>query len=262
MGIAALLLLPVLSAQTVEEVIAKHIQALGGADKLKTIKTKRFAGKFSGAGGPEFPAKLDQARPEKVRLEFTIQGLTGVQAYDGRVGWAINPFGGKKDAELMGEDQLKSIQEQADFDGSFLVDYKEKGHKIQSMTKDVVEGTDAYKIQLLLKNGTVQTVYLDAEEFLEIKNETRRTVRGTETEQESIVGDYKEVDGIWIPYSFEFGPKNSPSSAKQKFTVEKVALNVPIDESEFTMPKAGAAKPPAPKTEETKNEPKTEKKKK
>jgi outer membrane lipoprotein-sorting protein len=247
-------------AQTVDEIVAKHIKALGGAEKLKSIQSKKFSGKFSGGGGPEIPFTVEQKRPDKVRLEFTFQGLKGVQAYDGKTGWSINEFGGKKDAELMGEEGMKAIQEQSDFDNDFLVDYAAKGHKVTLAGKEPIEGTDAYKLVINLKNGTTQTVYLDADEYLEIKSETKRVVRGTESEQETVSGDYKDVEGVMVPFSSEGGPKGSPSSAKQKVTVEKVEFNVPIDDSRFTMPAAGAApaNPAAakPEAKQEKKEPK------
>src|SRR5262245_54895193 len=161
-------------APTVDEIVAKHVQALGGAAKLKSIQTKVITAKASGGGGPEFPILIVQKRPDKVRLEVSFQGLTQVLAYDGQVGWSINPFQGKKDAERMGEDQLKNIQDQSDFDGSYLVDYKEKGHKVELLGKEPIEGTDAYKLRVTLKNGNVTTIYLDAEEYLEIKNESKQ----------------------------------------------------------------------------------------
>jgi hypothetical protein len=105
----------------------------------------------------------------------------------------------------------------------------------------------------------VQTIYLDADEYLEIKNEQKRIVRGTETETETITGDYKEVEGLMVPFSSESGPKGSPSSAKQKFTVEKVEFNVPINDSIFHMPASAAPPAPAaakPEMKEEKKEPK------
>jgi outer membrane lipoprotein-sorting protein len=245
-------------AQTVDEIVAKHVQALGGAEKLHALKTKRITARASGGGGPEFPIVLEFSRPDKVRQEVTFQGLTQVVAYDGKIGWIINPFQGKKDAEQMGEDQLKNIQDSSDFDGSYLVDYKEKGHKVTLLGKEPVEGTDAYKLKVNLKNGDEQVVYLDAEEFLEIKSESKQIVRGTETETEAITGDYKEVNGVMVPHALEQGPKGSPSSAKQKFTLEKIEFNVPIADSRFSMP--AAAPPAAPEVK--KEEPKAEEKKK
>src|SRR5258707_13757970 len=83
-------------AQTVDEVIAKNIQAHGGVEKLKSINTARTTAKFS--QGP-FRAEVMQEnkRPGKVREEFIIQGMAQVQAYDGKAAWQINPFGGRQD---------------------------------------------------------------------------------------------------------------------------------------------------------------------
>jgi outer membrane lipoprotein-sorting protein len=243
-------------AQTVDEIIAKNIEARGGMAKMQAVKSMKITAKGSGGGGPELPITVYQTRPNNARVEFTFQGLTAVQGYDGKTGWFINPFQGKKDAELMGEDQLKQMEEQADFDGP-LVNYKEKGHKVELLGKEPVEGTDAYKLKVTLKNGNVQTVYLDGEEYLEIKTEQKRIVRGTETETETIIGDYKDVEGIMVPFSTESGAKGSPSDAKQKFTIEKVAFNVPIDDKIFHMPAAAPKTPDAAASKpEEKKEPK------
>ncbi|MBI2682693.1 MAG: hypothetical protein HYX26_05665 [Acidobacteriales bacterium] len=231
---AALMVAPV-SAQTLDEVLAKYVKARGGADKLAAVKTMRITAKASGGGGPEIPIILEQKRPNKVRIEFTFQGLTASQVYDGKVGWSINPFGGKKDPELMGEDQLKGMQDQSDFDG-WLVDPKSKGVTAELMGKEPVEGTDAYKIKLTLPSGTTQIVFLDADEFLEMKSESKRIVRGAEREEEGFSGDYKEVEGLTFPFSQEGGPKGAPPASRQKLTIEKIELNVPIDDSRFVMP--------------------------
>jgi outer membrane lipoprotein-sorting protein len=247
------------AAQSVDEVIAKNVEARGGMAKLQAVKSMKITAKASGGGGPELPIIVYQTRPNNARVEFSLQGLTGVQAYDGKTGWFINPFQGKKDAELMGEDQLKQMEEQADFDGP-LVNYKDKGHKVELLGKEPVEGTDAYKLRVTLKNGNVQTVYLDGEEYLEIKTEQKRIVRGTETETETIIGDYKDVEGIMVPFSTESGPKGSPSDAKQKFTVEKVEFNVPVEAAIFHMPASGpkSAEAASAKPEEKKETKKPE----
>lgn len=252
MSLATMVLVAVpLSAQTVDEIIAKHIQARGGMEKLKALKTIRYSGKMVVGPGLEAPALFEQKRPNSIRLEFTIQSLSFVQAYDGKVGWFINPFQGKKDPEAMGEDDLKSTAEQADFDGP-LLDYKQKGNKVELVGKEAVEGTDAYKLKITLKSGDVRYMYLDADSYLPIKEESKRTIRGAEVESESTPGDYKEVEGIWIAHSLETGIKGSPQ--KQKITIEKVEINPPLDEARFKMPevKKPEAKPEEKKTEEKK----------
>lgn len=225
-------------AQTIDEIIAKNIQARGGLEKLKSVKSLRASGKMTMGPGVEAPVMLELKRPERLRMEFTFQGMIGVQAYDGTNGWQIDPFGGKKDPEPLSPEDLKDAQEQADIDGP-LVDYKAKGHKVELVGKEKVEGSDAYRVNLTLKNGDVQHIFLDADSFLEIKNESKRMVRGTEIEAESILGDYKEVGGILFPFSIQNGAKGRPE--KQNLTIDKIELNPTLDEARFKMPAKPAA---------------------
>lgn len=245
--VAVAVLAPVVWAQTADEIIAKNIQARGGSDKLKSVQSIKSTATMSMGPGMEAPGVLVQKRGNLARLEFTIQGLTAVQAYDGKNAWQIMPFTGKKDPELMSADEAKEVEEMADLDGP-LVDYKSKGHQVELLGKEKVEGTDVFKLKVSLKNGDVQTVYIDADSFLEIKEETKRTVRGSEQVFESAIGDYKEVNGIIFPFAIESGAKGSPQ--KQKLTITKVELNVPADDSIFKMP---AAAPAPAKTDAPKN---------
>jgi len=237
LGVGALMALtcPATFGQTVDEIIAKNVQARGGMEKLKAAKTVRMSGKIGIGPGLEAPAVLEQRRPNSVRIEFTVQGMTAVMAYDGKSGWMLMPFGGKKDPEPMGEDDLREAQEQSDIDGEF-VDYKEKGNKVEYVGKEAVEGTDAYKLKVTLKTGTVNYFYLDADSYLVIKEESKRTVRGVERESETTFGDYKKVEGLIFPHSIEAGAKGQ--SQKQKITIEKIEINPVIDESRFKMPEA------------------------
>jgi outer membrane lipoprotein-sorting protein len=251
--VALAVLIPGLYAQTVDEIIAKNIQARGGMDKLKSVKSIRTTATMTMGPGMEAPGVMVQKRPEMARLEFTVQGLTAVQAYDGSKAWQIMPFMGKKDPEAMSADDTKEMEENADLDGA-LVDYKAKGHKVELLGKEKVEGTDVYKLKVTLKNGDVQTEYIDADSFLVIKEEITRTVRGTEHVIESSIGDYKEVEGIIFPFAVENSMKGSDQ--KEKITVSKIELNVPADDAIFKMPPpapvpplAPAAAPEPPKTD-------------
>ena len=140
------------------------------------------------------------------RQEFTFQGMTGVHAYDGKTGWKIEPWQGKKDAEPIGEEELKGIQEDADFDGP-LVNYQEKGNKVEFVGAESVEGTDAFKLKVTLKNGDVRYYFMDTDYYVPIKIESKVMVRGAEREFETSLGDYKEVAGVYLPHSFESGAR-------------------------------------------------------
>src|SRR5207302_5592318 len=228
------------SAQTVDEVIGKNIQAKGGAYKLKSVRSIRTTAKFSqGSFRAEF--RQENKRADKVREELIIQGLAQVQAYDGKTGWQISPFGGRKDPELLSQDDLKSLIVDADIDGP-LVDYKEKGHKAELVGHDSMEGTDCFKIKLRMKNGDVRYYYLDADSYLELKVEIQTTIRGALQESELYYGDYEQVNGIYYPFAVEQAQKGS--SSRQQFSVEKIEQNVDLDDSLFTMP---ATKPEAKK---------------
>lgn len=244
LAVASLVTASFASAQTADEIVAKHVTARGGMEKLKAVKTMRMTGTMMVGSGMEAPIVLETKRPNSMRMEFTIQGLTGVQAYDGTTAWAVMPFQGKKEPEALPAEQTAIIAEQADFDGQ-LVDYKEKGNSVELVGKEPVEGTDAYKLKLTLKNGEVRYVYLDAEYFLEIRTEGSRTVRGTQLEFEASIGDYKEVGGLMFPHSMESGAKGTPQ--KQKLTISKIELNPEVDDARFKMPAPAAAPAPAPK---------------
>jgi outer membrane lipoprotein-sorting protein len=222
-------------AQTADEIVAKYVKAIGGIDKINALKTLNRSGKFTGGGGFEARVTQENKRPNLVREDFLIQGMDGVTAYDGKTGWKIEPWQGKKDPEPLGEDELKDIIADADFDGP-LVNYAAKGNKVEYAGTEPVEGTDAYKLKVTLANGEVRYYYMDTDYYVPIKVETKRMIRGAEREFESSLGDYKEVDGVYFPWSIESGPKGSQQ--KGKVTYEKISGNTSIAESRFVQPSA------------------------
>src|SRR6202035_78358 len=115
--------------QTAEELVDKNIQAKGGLEKIKAIHSLHMTGKLTG-GGFTATVTQDGMRPNLVRETFSLQGMTGVRAYDGTAGWQIQPFGGHKDPQLMGEDDARDLLLDADFDGP-LVAYREKGNTVE-----------------------------------------------------------------------------------------------------------------------------------
>jgi len=235
---------PRLSAQTVDEVIARNVEARGGKERLKAVSSVRTVARFSqGPLRAEF--RQENKRPGRVREEFALQGMAQIQAFDGKEAWQVSPFGGRKDPERMSEDDAKSLRVDADMDGP-LVEYKEKGHQAELVGHDSMEGTDCFKIKLSMKNGDVRYYYLDADSFLELKVEVQTTIRGTLQESELYYGDYEEVNGIYYPFSIVQAQKGSDS--RVQFQVLKVEQNVSLDDARFSMPPGKPAeKPPAAK---------------
>ncbi|MDT7807646.1 MAG: hypothetical protein QOJ70_1459 [Acidobacteriota bacterium] len=245
---AALLFSASASAQTADDIVAKFIKTVGGMDRIQAVKSLRRTGKYNGGGGFEAVIIEENKRPNLVRQEFVIQGMTGVTAYDGKGGWKIEPWNGKKDAEPLGEEEMKGIIEDSDLDGP-LVNYRAKGVKVEYVGTDEVEGTDAYKLKVTLANGDVRYYYMDTDYFVPIKIDVKRMVRGAEREYETILGDYKEVGGWYLPFSVESGPKGS--SSRQKVTYEKIEPNVTLDDSRFRQPVAKSQPTTAPDASNT-----------
>jgi outer membrane lipoprotein-sorting protein len=242
LSVCALLLSVAAFAQTADEIIDKHIKAEGGVEKMKAIQSMKATGKMK-MGPMEVPITLTKARPEQVRMDFTVQGMTGTQAYDGSTGWAVMPFMGKKEPEKMSEDQLKEMKEEADFDGP-LVDYKAKGNKVEYLGKGDVQGSPAYKLKVTTKQGTEMTQYIDAETYLLIRTEGKRKVQGQEMESETTIGDYKDVEGVLMPFSFESHQKGGQGPG-QAITIEKYEVNPKIDNAVFKMPEVKKEEPKA-----------------
>jgi hypothetical protein len=161
--------------------------------------------------------------------------MTQIVAYDGQTGWKISPFQGKKDAEALGEDELRGVVEDADFDEP-LVNWQRKGNKVEYVGTDQFQGTDVYKIKATLANGDTYTYYLDTDYCVPIKVEVRRTIRGEEQSFEEVLGNYKQVDGWYLPFSIE--QRSIGGSDGTKVAIDSIEANVPIDDSRFARPAA------------------------
>jgi hypothetical protein len=220
-------------SQTAEELVQKNIEAKGGIEKIKAIKSIRITGKLTAGRGFTAASVQENERPNLVRETFALQGMTAVTAYDGTTGWQIQPFGGHKDPELMGEDDLKDLLLDADFDGP-LVDAKEKGNTVEFMGHDVVDGDDALRLKVTLKDGDIVYYFLDPDTFLEIRKEVQEFIRGSVRESVMEMGSYKPVSGVMYPFSISQGSKANPTA--QTTTVEKIEVNVPIDNADFAVP--------------------------
>ena len=243
-GLAALSLaaLPLAAeeALTADQVIAKNLEARGGAEKIAALKSAKVTGKMMMGPGMEAPFTMEWKRPDKVRMEFTIQGMAGIQAYDGTTAWMLMPFMGQTAPEKMPEQQAKDVIDQADFEGP-LVGYRDKGHQVEYLGTEEIEGTPAHKLKMTKKNGDVEYHFLDAEASLEIMVKTSREMNGQPFEFQAGFGDYKEVGGLVMPHSIEITAAGAPAS--QVITMEKIELNPEIADDRFTMPAA------EPKTE-------------
>jgi len=228
---------------TVDELVAKNIEAKGGAAALNNLQTLRATGKLLVQQGQiEYGYAQIKKRPDEVRSEASLQGMTQVQACDGKEGWRVSPFFGRKDPERISADDVKALVEDTEMGGP-LADWKAKGSTVEYLGTEDVDGTPAHKLKVARKNGDVSFVYLDPDHFLEIRIVTQRVRHGAHEEVETDLGNYEKAGDVFVPTSIELGSKGSTD--KQMIVVDKVEANVPVDDTIFHFP--GQINVPEPK---------------
>jgi outer membrane lipoprotein-sorting protein len=267
---------------TAAQIVDKNVAARGGLQAWRAIQTLSFQGKL-GVGGnqratlsvpmpdqqsvgqflPRRPAEearlpflMELKRGRKERFELQFNGKTAVQVYDGTNGWKLRPFLNRMEVESFTAEELKSASMQADLDGP-LVDYVAKGSHVELDGLEKVQGRDTYKLKLTLKSGQALHVWVDAETFLESKIEGQpRRMDGTEHPVEVYFRDYRQVNGLVIPFVFETkvlpvaktatGFNDTPVPV-EKILLDNVVVNPKLDDSLFVKPTvAAAANPPHP----------------
>jgi len=238
LALAVLVLSAPAHAMTVDEIVARNVDARGGEAKLRAIRSLRLTGKARFGDGDTIEAAFatEDERPGRVRTEITFQGLTGVDAYDGHDAWRTQPWEGRRDPFRLSADETKPLAHDADLDGP-LVDWRAKGHRVEYLGTEAIDGTHAQKLRVTLADGDVEVHYLDPDSFLEIRVDTTHHVRGVEEVNETDLGDYEQVAGVWIPFSIASGRKGGPKTSH--IQIEHAEANVAIDDAVFHFPAAG-----------------------
>jgi outer membrane lipoprotein-sorting protein len=221
-----------LAAQSLDQVMAKYYEAVGGLSKLRAVSAMRVTGRMTLGQGMEASFVRITKRPNLIRVDFTMQGMTGTQAYDGQTGWMFMPFMGQTAPEVMPADLAQSLAEEADFDGP-LVDYQARGIRVELMGQEQVEGTATFKLKVTMPSGEVTYYYLDAAQYLPIRTEAKRTVQGQEFTVTTTIGDYKSEGGLLLPHSVQV---TGQGPGVQAFVIEKVELDPPLKNEDFKMP--------------------------
>ncbi|WAC13866.1 outer membrane lipoprotein-sorting protein [Dyadobacter pollutisoli] len=215
--------------QSVDEIVDKHVAAMGGMDKIKgvtTIVTERSLA----VQGMEIPNKTTIVVGKAVRNESTVMGNSMVQVVDGTSGWMIRPtmMGGTGEPEDMPAEQVKQqISSMDPFGG--LVGYKEKGNTVELIGKEKQDKKDVYHLKVTSKDGQVTDQFLDAETYLLSK--LKVSMNGQEGEID--LSDYKEVDGLKFANTMDI---TNPQMGAMSFITSKIVVNSKVDDSIFKRP--------------------------
>ena len=211
-------------AQTADEIVNKHIEAIGGADAWEKVNSMVTTGTLK-VQGAEIAISLTVLNGKGSRQDITFMGMNGYQIVTPTQGWKFMPFQGQKEVEPITADDLKEAQDELDVQGS-LVDYKTKGHTVELLGTDDVDGVDAFKLKETLKSGKTQTIFIDPKTYYIIRVISKQKANGNEVDVTTNVSNYQKLpEGIMVPLSIglPFG----------EMIISKVEINKPIDENIF-----------------------------
>ncbi len=213
-------------AQTADDIINKNIAAMGGKDKLNSIKTIYEEDSLNG-GGIKFPVKVWMINKKAQRAEFTVMGMTGFQIQRTDSGWGFLPFQGQTTPEPMTADEVKKGQNELYVTDAF-VDYKDKGYKVTYEGKDETEGSEAYKIKVTITDSISETYYIDPDTYYVIQVKTKATVNGKNIEGTETRSNYKKTNDGYI---FPMASTNSNMGEMKTYVIK---VNTPIDDKIFS----------------------------
>lgn len=242
LAVLAVFALPAAADTTLEDILATHLENKGGMKAIKAIESLRIEGSITQGPGMEFALQMEMVRPTSMRMEFTVQGMTGIQAYDGETGWQVMPFAGAPEPQKVTGAELDRFIDQADFDGP-LIGFEEKGDTVEYLGTEEVDGAETYKVKLTKKTGDESVYFLDTQTCLEIKSRTKTTMQGMDLEIDVNYSDYKEVAGVMMWHSMTQAAAGTPMNSSVTFN--KIEANVDIAADRFKFPERDAAPEPA-----------------
>jgi outer membrane lipoprotein-sorting protein len=230
-------------AQTADQIVAKHLQALGGTTALKGIKTLRISGKMVAGQGMEMPLNIEIKKPSLMRMEVSVMGQSMIQVLNGKDSWMVNPMMGSTEPTPMPTEMIEQSEGQATQYEGPLVNYKERGATLELKGKEKLDGADVFQLKLAEKKGQESTLFLDASSYLVSKLINKAKIQGMDVVVTIKMSDYKTVSGLKFAHAMDITTEGMPPMGNSQMLIDKIEVNVPMDESRFQMPKK-----PAPAT--------------
>lgn len=219
-----------------DDLISRHIEARGGLDRIMAITTLRQKGKvkMAGEGNAWLTLYVEKKRPERTRVEFTFNNMRGMEGFDGERAWELNPWKAMKQAEYVEGQPAIALRRAAEFDGP-LVGYREKGHVVNYIGTEELDGADLHHLKITRNDGNIIHYYLDPQTLLVARTVSVRPVHGSDpVETHTSYEDYREVNGVLFPFQSTEWARGGEH--KELFIWESIEANVQIDDSRFTLP--------------------------
>lgn len=221
----AALVLSATNAQTVDAIVNKHVEAMGGAERLASLKTVKMSGNMN-MQGDEISLTISRSHMVGVRVDIEVGGTSNYQIANTAEGWVYMPALGITEPAKMEDAELKAMQSQIDVQG-MLFNWKEKGSTVMLDGSEEIDGSTAYKLNVRQKSGFLMTVYVDGKSGMIMKTAGKTTVQGQEVEIITSFSDFRQTaDGYWFPHTI--------TNMQGTVHFEKIETNLAIDEKIFT----------------------------
>lgn len=221
-------------AQTADEIVAKHIEAMGGADKWKALKAMEMNNKFN-VQGMDIENKIVIVNGKSLRSDIAVMGQEIITAVDGETGWSQSPamMGGTGEPEDMPGALIKESRKQVNLGGS-LLNYKESGGTVELVGKEKLDGVDVYHLKLTEKSGDISNLFLSTSNYYILKTAGKRNVQGKDVEAEVMYSNFKQVEGLTFPHTMEV--PNPMAGGTMTIETDSIKLNPKVDETIFKKP--------------------------
>lgn len=231
--IAAAFSFTTVNAQTADEIVNKHIQAIGGIENWKKITSMVQTGTMT-AQGAQLEVIATVLNGKGSRQDINVMGMNNYIILNQTEGWRFFPIQGQQAPEALTADDVKEGQAGLDISGA-IIDYKTKGNAVEFLGKEDVDGTECLKLKVTHKAGKIETFFLDPVTYYVIKSNSIVKANGQEAELSTTYGNYQKLpEGIVVPMtmSIPFAP-----GVNFEFLISKVELNKTVDESIFKLVK-------------------------
>ena len=217
------------AGQTLDQVLEKHFSA-SGQERLSKVSTVKSSGRAVQLD-MVVPFKQVQKRPNMMYLELDIHGSKMIQAFDGEQGWSVEPWMTNQPRVLAGP-ELSNLEKMASID-SDLVNWREKGHELEYSGLEQSGGREFYILRLIKEQGEIYWFFIDSGSYLIHKMVASSNYGGIEVKGETIMTDYRDIDGILVPFLIEMRMEGETLMTN---IVEKIEFNVLIEEKYFFPP--------------------------
>jgi len=219
------------SSQEVKDILEKMIEAQGGRKVLESIQDTTLKSSMEmiqmGLSGT---LTIYHKEPNKMRWDAEVMGTVITQSYDGETAWMINAQTGN--TEEMPERAAKDFKRGA-FGNDLLLNPEKIGLTWAYKDKEKIKGKDYLVLEQTFSDGHKGTIYLDPETYLTYKTKTTTyNPMGVEVEAETLVSDYKKVDGVMIAHSITIFQDGEEF---MKITITEVSFNSGLEDSFFRM---------------------------